>query len=89
MLPAGLGVTVVVEVTSTLRRRDVTQFRKRLRDFRTWCPEHARDRVLGAMACLTADGTALEAADAGGLYVIRALKCFPSLNLRWCVDCRS
>ena len=73
LLACGVHDTVVVEVKSTLRRRDVTQFRKRLRDFRTWCPEHARDRVLGAMACLKAEETALEAAEAAGFYVIRAL----------------
>ena len=69
----GVHDSVVVEVKSTLRRADVTRFRKRLRDFRTWCPEHARPRVLGAMACLTAEETALRAAEASGFYVIRAI----------------
>ena len=64
---------VVVEVKATLERPDVTQFAKRLRDFREWRPDYALPRVLGAMACLAADRNAFRAAESAGFYVIRAL----------------
>ena len=64
---------VVVEVKATLERPDVTQFAKRIRDFREWRPDYALPRILGAMACLAADRNAFRAAEAAGFYVIRAL----------------
>ena len=73
LVAVGEHDAVVVEVKSTLKPADVTQFTKRLRDFRKWCPEFARSRIMGAMACLVADGAALQAAEVAGLYVIRAM----------------
>ena len=73
LVAAGRSVTVVVEVKTTLRARDVTKFVSRLGDFREWRPDYARPRMYGALGYLTAKGDATRAAEAAGFYLIRAV----------------
>ena len=73
LVAAGTSLTVVVEVKTTLRARDVTKFVSRLGDFREWRPDYARPRMYGALGYLTAKGDATRAAEAAGFYLIRAV----------------
>ena len=73
LVAVGDGDAVVVEVKTTLRASDVERFTERIRDFREWRPDHARPRVRGALAYLTAKGNAEQAAEAAGFYLIRAV----------------
>lgn len=73
LVAVGDGDAVVVEVKTTLRAADVERFTERIGDFREWRPDHARPRVRGALAYLTAKGNAEQAAEAAGFYLIRAV----------------
>ena len=73
LVAAGRSLTVVVEVKTTLRAKDVTKFMSRLGDFRKWRPDYARPRIYGALGYLTAKGDATRAAEASGFYLIRAV----------------
>ena len=73
LVAAGRSLTVVVEVKTTLRAKDVTKFVSRLGDFREWRPDYARPRMYGALGYLTAKGDATRAAEAAGFYLIRAV----------------
>ncbi len=73
LVAVGDGDAVVVEVKTTLRVSDVQLFTERIRDFREWRPDHARPRVWGALAYLTAKGKVARAAEAAGFYLIRAV----------------
>ena len=73
LVAAGRSLTVVVEVKTTLRAKDVTRFMSRLGDFREWRPDYARPRIYGALGYLTAKGDATRAAEASGFYLIRAV----------------
>lgn len=73
LVAAGRSLTVVVEVKTTLRSKDVTKFVSRLGDFREWRPDYARPRMYGALGYLTAKGEATRAAEAAGFYLIRAV----------------
>ena len=73
LVAVGDGDAVVVEVKTTLRASDVERFTGRIRDFREWRPDHARPRVRGALAYLTAKGNSEQAAEAAGFYLIRAV----------------
>ena len=64
---------VVVEVKTNLKSSDVSRFERQMRDFREWRPDYARDRIAGAVACLTVEGRAARAAEAAGLYLIQVL----------------
>ena len=79
VVAVGIRDAVVVEVKTTLRSRDVTQFTDRIRDFREWRPDHARPRVWGALAYLSANAAAVRAAEAAGFYVIRVVSTTASL----------
>lgn len=73
LVAAGRSLTVVVEVKTTLRAKDVTKFVSRLGDFREWRPDYARPRMYGALGYLTAKGDATRAGEAAGFYLIRAV----------------
>ena len=64
--------TVAVEVKTTLRPEDVTEFLRKLSFFADWFPEHRRDRIFGAVAYLKADESVTKHAERQGLFVIRA-----------------
>ena len=73
VVAVGMRDAVVVEVKTTLRVRDVPRFIARIGDFREWRPDHARPRVWGAFAYLSASAAAVRAAEAAGLYVVRVV----------------
>jgi len=63
---------VIVEVKTTLRPNDVTDFIERLNKAKTYLPEYAAHRIAGCMAFLKDDGHAKNMAMKRGLLVIRA-----------------
>ena len=63
---------VVVEVKTTLRAEDVTQFLGKLDKFTDYERVYKGKQVLGAVAYLKADSSVREYAERQGLYVIRA-----------------
>ena len=66
-------VCVVVEVKTTLRPDDITEFLRKLRHFRKWMPEYAgKDRVLGAVAYIRVHSNSDKMAEKNGLFTIRA-----------------
>ncbi len=66
-------VCVVVEVKTTLRPDDITEFLKKLKHFREWLPEYAgKHRVLGAVAYIRVDSNSDKMAEKSGLFTIRA-----------------
>lgn len=69
----GESDTLVVEVKATLEAADVRRFTARMRDFRQWRPDHARERIRGALAYLTTEGRAARRADTAGFYRIEAI----------------
>ena len=63
---------VVVEVRTTLRSEDVTEFLTKLSAFTDWLREYRGKRVLGAVAYLKSDSAVTTYAERRGLFVIRA-----------------
>ena len=63
---------VVVEVKTTLRSEDVTEFLAKLPVFPDFCKEYRGRRILGAMAYLDSDASVTAYAERQGLFVIRA-----------------
>ena len=63
---------VVVEVKTTLRSEDVTEFMEKLGNFHYWMHHYERKKILGAVAFLRADTSVRKYAERKGLYVIRA-----------------
>ena len=63
---------VVVEVKTTLRSEDVTEFLDKLSQFVEWSPEYRERRIYGAVAYLKSDASVTKYADRRGLFVIRA-----------------
>ncbi len=63
---------VVVEVKTTLRSEDVTEFLTKLSAFTDWLREYRGKRVLGAVAYLKSDSAVTTYAERRGLFVIRA-----------------
>ncbi len=63
---------VVVEVKTTLRSEDVTDFLGKLSQFVEWSPEYRESRVYGAVAYLRSDASVTKYAVRRGLFVIRA-----------------
>ena len=63
---------VVVEVKTTLRAEDVTEFMGKLDKFTDYERVYKGKQVLGAVAYLKADSSVREHAERQGLYVIRA-----------------
>lgn len=70
---AGNGAeTVVVEVKTTLRSEDVTEFLDKLSQFVDWASEYRGRPVYGAVAYLRSDSSVTKYAERQGLFVIRA-----------------
>ena len=65
-------VIVVVEVKTTLRIRDVNEFRSKLKKARIFMPEYENMKVYGAVAFITAEGSSERMAENQGMFVIRA-----------------
>ncbi len=63
---------VVVEVKTTLRSEDVTEFLAKLPVFQDFCKEYRGRRILGAVAYLDSDASVTRYAERQGLFVIRA-----------------
>ncbi len=63
---------VVVEVKTTLRSEDVTEFLDKLPQFVEWSPEYRERRIYGAVAYLKSDASVTKYAERRGLFVIRA-----------------
>jgi len=63
---------VIVEVKTTLRTNDVTNFIKKLRNAKEWMPDLIDNSVYGAVAYLTAESSSDIMAANKGLFVIRA-----------------
>jgi hypothetical protein len=67
----GEDTLVIVEVKHKLTRDDVSWFvNKSLKDFKTLFPEYAGFKVLGAVAAMTAQKTAIKLAIKDGLFVV-------------------
>ncbi len=67
----GEDTLVIVEVKHKLTRDDVLWFvNKSLNIFKTLFPEYAGFKVLGAVACMTAQKTAIKLAIKNGLFVV-------------------
>ena len=73
LVAVGESDALVVEVKSTLREADVPKFLEQLANFREWRPDDARPRIFGAVAYLTAEARAVDAADDAGLYRVQAV----------------
>ncbi len=63
---------VVVQVRTTLRLEDVTEFLTKLPKFTDFAHEYRGRRILGAVAYLKSDGAVTTYAERKGLFVIRA-----------------
>ena len=63
---------VVVEVKTTLRSEDVTEFLAKLSVFPDFCKEYRGRRILGAVAYLDTAASVITYAERQGLFVIRA-----------------
>ena len=63
---------VVVEVKTTLRSEDVTEFLAKLSVFPDFCKEYRGRRILGAVAYLDTADSVITYAERQGLFVIRA-----------------
>ena len=73
LVAVGDSDAVVVEVKTTLRTADVARFTERIGNFREWRWDDARERVWGALAYLSPEGNAAQAAEDAGFYLIRAV----------------
>jgi hypothetical protein len=65
-------IVVVVEVKTTLRSNDVADFKEKMKKVKIYLPEYANDKIIGAMAYLTAHAAADKMAMKDGFIVIRA-----------------
>ena len=63
---------VVVEVKTTLKPDDVTEFIEELKNFKNVMPKYSDNKVYGAVAYLIDHGDARKMAAKKGLFVIRA-----------------
>ena len=63
---------VVVEVKTTLKPEDVTEFLEELQDFKNVLPKYRNNKVFGAVAFLTEDGSSATMASRKGLFSIKA-----------------
>lgn len=63
---------VVVEVKTTLKSEDVTDFLDKLSQFVEWSPEYRERQIHGAVAYLKSDASVTKYAARRGLFVIRA-----------------
>jgi len=62
---------VIVEVKTTLRPKDVTDFRVRLVKSKEYMPEYANKIVYGGVALIIAEGSSERMAEKRGYFVIR------------------
>ncbi|MFW6248674.1 MAG: hypothetical protein ACOC4J_02775 [Bacteroidota bacterium] len=65
-------IVVVVEVKTTLRPDDVNEFKEKMQKIKRYLPEYANNKIVGAMAYLTAQAAADKMAMKDGFIVIRA-----------------
>ena len=72
IIAENLKEIVIVEVKTTLRQRDVTEFLEKLRKSKRYLPKYKGMDIYGAMAFITADGHSDRMAENMGLFVIRA-----------------
>ena len=63
---------VIVEVKTTLRPQDVTEFHEKLWKTKEYLPKYQNMSVFGALAFITAEGHSDRMAENQGLFVIRA-----------------
>ncbi|MEI6436097.1 MAG: hypothetical protein WCP32_14725, partial [Bacteroidota bacterium] len=63
---------VIVEVKTTLRPQDITDFHEKLWKAKTFMPEYHDKIIYGAVAFITADGGSERMAQNQGLFVIKA-----------------
>jgi hypothetical protein len=63
---------VIVEVKTTLRPPDVTDFHEKLWKAKTYLPEYHDKIIYGAVAFITVEGSSHRMAEKQGFYVIRA-----------------
>jgi hypothetical protein len=63
---------VIVEVKTTLRPADITDFNEKLWKSKTYLPEYSGKVIYGAMAFITAEGSSERMAEKQGFFVIRA-----------------
>lgn len=63
---------VIVEVKTTLRPGDVTDFQETMKKAKVYLPEYANKTIYAAMAFLKADGHSDRMAEKKGFFVIRA-----------------
>lgn len=63
---------VIIEVKTTLRPKDIKEFKEKLRQAKTWMPAYANCTIYGAIAYLRADAAAESQAENIGLFVIKA-----------------
>ena len=72
ILAANGAEVVVVEVKTTLRPEDVTDFLSKLAWFTDWFPTYRERPIYGAVAYLKSDSSVTRHAERQGLFVIRA-----------------
>ncbi len=63
---------VIVEVKTTLRPEDVTDYQETMKKAKTYLPEYTNKTIYAAMAYLKADGHSDRMAEKKGFFVIRA-----------------
>ena len=63
---------VIVEVKTTLRTKDVSDFQKKLKKAKTFMSEYKNMTVYGAVAFISSEGASDQMAENQGLFVIRA-----------------
>ena len=63
---------VIVEVKTTLRTKDVSDFQKKLKKAKTFMSEYNNMTVYGAVAFISSEGASDQMAENQGLFVIRA-----------------
>lgn len=63
---------VIVEVKTTLRPQDVTEFHEKLWKAKVFMPEYKNMTVYGAVAFITAEGKSDTMSETQGFFVIRA-----------------
>ena len=63
---------VIVEVKTTLRPQDVTDFHEKLWKAKTYMPEYKDKIIFGAVAFITSEGSSDRMAENQGFYVIKA-----------------
>ena len=63
---------VIVEVKTTLRPDDITEFLDELSEFKSVLPKYGKNKIYGAVAYITEDGGSATMASRKGLFTIKA-----------------